>query len=294
MSPIRKQLRFAGVLPFSIVYKSSKEKHEELPDHLHDWWEILYIHRGKGTFFIEQSFFELEEGDLIIVPPNAVHRSILNKEERLTSTALFFSPAIPAYTIENQSILIDLFKKVKNNKSYHHKLDAPGRKVLERCCYDIYQETQGKKDYWEEFIAVEMMKLMIFMNRWMEDTTARQEQVPENLAWMKRVLDYIETHLHSKIRLEELAEIASISPVYFSRKFKHTVGMPVSQFLVMKRLLKAKELLQESDESIQVIAELTGYQSLPHFFKAFKKATGTTPHQYRKSYIESTLIIRGD
>ncbi|MGP3786331.1 cupin domain-containing protein [Paenibacillus sp. 1A_MP2] len=70
----------------------------ELPDHLHDWHEIIYVYRGKGTIFIDTGLEDMQEGDLFIIPGSTVHRALPDAGNPVTSSALFFSPGLLAST----------------------------------------------------------------------------------------------------------------------------------------------------------------------------------------------------
>lgn len=266
------------------MYNVTKGRKEELPDHSHEWCELIYIHSGHGTFFIDQSFIELEKGDLIFIPPNVIHKSILEEEETLTSSALFYSPTLPKLTSDNRMIILQTFMKAKEARMYRFKLNHDEQRVIERHYDNIHQEKTMMHSHWEELVLMHILTLMIQTSRWMEHSIAEKEVVPRNLAWLKSSLDYVEEHLHEPIRLEKLAKEANISPVYFSKKFKHTIGITISEFLSKKRLLKAREFLTQTDDSIQSIAEQLGYRTMPHFYRSFKKATGVTPALYRKKY----------
>ncbi|MFZ4451581.1 helix-turn-helix domain-containing protein [Salibacterium aidingense] len=287
MKPLVKQLDPEGILPFSLVYNQPKGNKEELPNHLHDWCEVIYIHEGSSIFFIDQTFYELKKGDLILVPPNVIHRSILESNAIVTSTALYFLPTSSIHETINHMILMELFLKAKKKKTFRHSLGPEEQRIVEKYLSNIHKEKKEMNEFWEEAAFTEIIQLMIRLNRWLDASASKVEKIPTNFVWMKRVLDYVEEHLSENIRLEELASEACLSPVYFSKKFKQTVGITVSDFLVKKRLLKAKELLKESDDSIQSIAERSGYQSMPHFYRSFKKEVGQTPSKYRKNSISN-------
>ena len=68
MEPVRKTFDSENDFPFFIAYKDTKTPNRELPDHLHDWYEIVYVYQGKGTFFIDQNLFQAEQGDIITIP----------------------------------------------------------------------------------------------------------------------------------------------------------------------------------------------------------------------------------
>ena len=284
MDPIRKTLSPVGTLPFSLMHNLTKGRKEELPDHSHEWCELIYIHSGKGTFFVDQTFIELEKGDLIIIPPNIIHKSILEDRETLTSSALFFSPTMSTLTTDQRMILFQTSVKAKEARIYRYKCTQNEQQFVEGHFNQIDQERTNRCTNWEETVSLQILMLVIQFKRWMEHSVEEQEIIPTNLTWLKASLDYIELNLHEPIRLDNLAKEANISPVYFSKKFKRTIGMTVSDFLFKKKVLKARELLVQTDESIQSIAEQLGYQTMPHFYRLFKKETGITPAAYRKKH----------
>ena len=65
--------------------------------------------------------------------------------------------------------------------------------------------------------------------------------------------------------------------------------MPFSEYLIGKRIQKAKELLLDDKLSIEEVAEKVGYNDYFYFLKSFKKNTGISPSKYRKSMIEKIL-----
>lgn len=95
-----------------------------------------------------------------------------------------------------------------------------------------------------------------------------------------RVLDYIGSNLDHEISVEQLASIASLSRFHFSRMFKAATGRSPSRFIGMRRLELAKSLLLEG-ASITQIAEVCRFSSASNFVRAFRRATGVTPAQYR-------------
>lgn len=98
-----------------------------------------------------------------------------------------------------------------------------------------------------------------------------------------RALIYIDNHFSEDISLGALAEQVSLSSYYFSRLFKKEVGMTFSDCIEHKRLNSAKHMLAESDKSILEISISVGYQQHSYFCKVFKKFTGQTPREYRRS-----------
>jgi AraC family transcriptional regulator len=99
----------------------------------------------------------------------------------------------------------------------------------------------------------------------------------------RRVRDYIEAHLSDELGLIELAKIAGLSPHHFGAAFKITVGKSPHQFAMERRIKHALELLVDEDLSIAEIAHAVGFSSHSHFTANFRRTTGLTPGQYRRS-----------
>lgn len=98
----------------------------------------------------------------------------------------------------------------------------------------------------------------------------------------KRVLNYIETHMHQDIGLAELASSVSLSAHYFTAAFKSTLGMPPYRYLLHRRVERAKELLLRADLPPAKIAEEVGFSSQSQFTTNFRKIVGTTPARFRR------------
>ncbi|MCR4940087.1 MAG: response regulator [Treponemataceae bacterium] len=102
---------------------------------------------------------------------------------------------------------------------------------------------------------------------------------------IQTMVDYIEKHLsENRISLQKLAsETAFMNSDYLGKLFKKETGYKFSDYLLEKRIEKAKQLLTETHSSIQQIAEQTGFEDNPSYFcQLFKKATGQTPGQFRQ------------
>lgn len=94
-------------------------------------------------------------------------------------------------------------------------------------------------------------------------------------------IDYIYSHIHSRITIAELADYLNLSESYLSKLFKKEMGIPLSQYILDIKIEKAKNLLQYSNYSIVDIANYLSFSSQSHFIQAFQKKIGLTPHKYR-------------
>ena len=96
--------------------------------------------------------------------------------------------------------------------------------------------------------------------------------------------DFIFSHLHDRITLEDLAAEADCNPNYLSQLFKECEGISISGYILQEKINRAKNLLIYSDYSYIVIATYLGFSSQSHLGTQFKKHTGYTLRQYREIY----------
>lgn len=97
----------------------------------------------------------------------------------------------------------------------------------------------------------------------------------------KHLLDYIEIHLDQDLSLPTLAQQAQVSLFHFCHLFKRTVGLSPHQYVLERRISKAKDLLKHTDRAIMEIGFAVGYQNQSHFSQAFRKVVGVSPKEYR-------------
>jgi AraC-like DNA-binding protein len=98
---------------------------------------------------------------------------------------------------------------------------------------------------------------------------------------MRRVREYVETHLSESIDLAALAGIAGLSLYHFARAFKQSAGVPPHHYLVERRVARAQEMLAQTKLSLAEVALATGFSDQSHFARHFRQTLGMTPGQFR-------------
>jgi AraC family transcriptional regulator len=115
----------------------------------------------------------------------------------------------------------------------------------------------------------------------------RPEQGPDGAlprARLRAVLDYVEERLDVGLSLGQMAAAAHLSVYHFARQFKAATGLPPHQYLIARRVERAKELLhQDGDFSLAEIAASCGFSDQSQFSLHFKNLVGVTPGQFRRS-----------
>lgn len=100
---------------------------------------------------------------------------------------------------------------------------------------------------------------------------------------LKRVLEYIDEHLSSKISLGDLATVAGLSRMHFASQFRAATGLRPHEYLLRQRIHRAQDLLLGSAMTIVEVALTVGFQTQAHFTTVFKRFVGDTPCQWRNA-----------
>jgi AraC family transcriptional regulator len=101
---------------------------------------------------------------------------------------------------------------------------------------------------------------------------------------LRAVVEYIEEHLDAGLTLEQMAAAAHLSAYHFARQFKAATGVPPHQYVIARRVERAKQLLQQDrDLSLTEIAACAGFSDQSQFSHHFKRVVGVTPGQFRRS-----------
>jgi AraC family transcriptional regulator len=98
---------------------------------------------------------------------------------------------------------------------------------------------------------------------------------------LRAVVEYVEEHLDAGLTLEQMAAMARLSPYHFARQFKAATGLPPHQYVILRRVERARQLLQaETDLSLAEVAACAGFSDQSQFCHHFKRLVGVTPGQF--------------
>ena len=251
--------------------------------HWHSYGEILLVGPGKmNVFRVNQSTYELVEGDFLLMWPMEVHEII--DADRKESLVIQFSNTF-------MNSLFDLQRIMHFYRNLH---------VL---CINAHPELVGKlrviadkmKEIWFEAgpdrelrCCILLMDFMLTLDRHRDefapelhggDTYSYTDTVMRR---MMTVTDYIKNNLTADdLSQAAMAEMAGISKDYFSRIFRSVTGTNYSRWLNMIRMEKATELLAYEEMTLTEVAMRSGFQSISSFNRVFRAEKGMAPGEYR-------------
>jgi len=285
MKPIRKPFKFDPIFPFEIVYKQLRTAQSELPEHLHDLYEIVYVHRGQGTIFIDNALYEQKPGDLFLIPGDTIHRAFPEASDPTISTALFFAPAlIRSEGFDDGYTPMRSFELARRRRQFKLAITEELRERTVSILQAIHAEMTAKQLGYRHSVLSYLQQLLIEVNRHPSSEPMDNANTRIGPHWMLDAMRVIEEDPVQAGGLAELSSKAGVTAEHFSRMFKQFTGMNLIDYVITKRIVRVKELLLSGSDNVEAVALACGFRSLPHFYTTFKKLTGMTPRAYRNSH----------
>jgi AraC family transcriptional regulator len=107
---------------------------------------------------------------------------------------------------------------------------------------------------------------------------------------LKQTLAYIEDHLSEDLSLSRIASVTGISSSHFKTLFRESAGVPVHQYVVQRRIDRAKDLLMEDKLSIAEIALATGFSHQSHLARHMRRSVGLSPRAMKRLFADAPSI----
>ena len=98
----------------------------------------------------------------------------------------------------------------------------------------------------------------------------------------RRIEEFIETNLEMPLPVERLAKVAGMSPSHFARAFRNVLRMTPHRYVMWRRVLRARELIQNSDAGLAEIAAAAGFSDQSHLSRTFQLNMGESPREFRR------------
>ena len=261
-----------GILPIRTSNKFFVKKHtltQRPYFHTHDFYELIYVHKGKCIQYIyTNNEMIIGEKALCVISPKGVHALA-----RSGKKDIIFKIAIPKELFDRVSQDIIKFEE-GDIKVFEHINEQ-----AEYCISKIMQECYAKADKWE--IASEKYLGILFLE-------LGRTYDKENEDTKDKIQEYLNLY-YRNASLYGFASFIGYSTGYAGRFVKKNTGQSFSDILSEFRLKKAKEMLTDTDMSIERIALSLGYKNTSGFYKQFCRSYGITPNEYRKTLSRNPL-----
>jgi AraC family transcriptional regulator len=153
--------------------------------------------------------------------------------------------------------------------------------ICRRICREISLRDRADRLY-VEMLAIDIAELLL---REYTTASARANRIPTaglTRSNTRRVVEYVEANLGRAVTIREMSEVAELSTHHFVRMFKRSLGFTPYQYLLERRVERAKELLHSKPPSLAEVGLSTGFSSQSHFTTVFHRAVGVTPAEFRR------------
>lgn len=277
--------KISSYLNSAISVLAREESFFQAPFHSHPELELVYIKESFGKRIIGNSVDNFESGDMVFLGSDIPHVWLndeiyyqnINKLKAKAIVVYFnkdiFGPAF--YEMKEAKKINSLFEKAKKGLSITGKTNKLIAEKLEQLVL--------KQDF---EVIIGLFEILSLLSENSDYNTINIETyTPTNDTFKKDrlsdVYQYIKDNYKKDISLDEISEIANLTPTSFCRMFKSKTRKNFIEYLNEIRVSNACKHLIETDMSVSEIAYECGYKTVSNFNKLFKKITGNTPKEYK-------------
>ncbi|MGL4949242.1 MAG: AraC family transcriptional regulator [Anaeroplasmataceae bacterium] len=238
--------------------------------HHHDHYEIIYIINGVLEYQVEGIKFNLYPGDFILISPKILH-SLLNSH-KCKRAIITITKKVLADLSSDKTNLFEVFEKSIQKRAYRIRMP-------ENLAYKLISNLDNlsdKKNFGSDLMQkFSLTKLLCKLNEYLNP----YDEIQLDNKLIYDITIFINENLDKDLRLEVICKKFHISNSYLSHSFKKELGIPISKYIIKKRLQKSKELLIK-DLSIYDVSLMCGIKDYNSFFRSFKSEYGITPKEY--------------
>ncbi len=235
--------------------------------HYHDHYEIYYLAKGNVRYFIDEEIYDLEEGDVVLIPPHVIHKTatLMNKSaERI----------LIAFT--NEFIMYPQNDRIFSCFDISYFKVPPVKELIRKAEKEYF----NKDRYSEDLIAGYIREILVTLERTVERKPYKENSL--NCSIIQQAVHYISENYHSELSLSMLSSEFALSESHFSRQFKMHTGFGVNEYIVTVRVKNAERMLLTTNLPVTQIAQNCGFNSSSYFAAVFKKIRGKSPISVRK------------
>ena len=251
-------------------YERSKGKFVMPSKHYHNLYEIYFLEKGSGNYFIDDKSYDIQAGDLVFIQPGTVHKTMYD-DIRVRHVIYCSKHFIPESVLETMSGMFPVYRN-------------PG---IEKDIKDFFFKIE--KEYYEKNVYSADLMRCFFQMMLIHIAKHKNESILLNVKndIVSEVAEFIKSNLQNQLSLSMVAEKYAITPQYLSALFKKKTGIGFQEYVYLLRMLKAEELLKSRTKiSIADVSERCGFNDSNYFSFMFKKNFGITPSEMRKKYIK--------
>lgn len=255
-------------------------------------YELLYIKEGVAQITVMDRIYDAKPGDIFLFKPKQRHSIFYKGDIPVRQPHIHFdllyqsdSPEVkvsfkPLHEITSEECVWfreDLCSAPPFDLPNHIRLQKP--LIFETMLLDLIQQYQSGLPYSQTYAKGAFIQLWIHLLR--EHQWSQTKHLHSHWEQLNKVKNYLNHHINEEITVDQLAEMANLSPYYFIHLFKNAFGISPVRYHQMAKIQKARELIQFTRLPLTEIGERVGFRSIHSFSRAFKQVEGVPPSFYR-------------
>lgn len=256
--------------------------------HTHNFFEVNYVMRGTCKMIFENETRILTAGQLCIIAPYSRHDVTIDDDSIVISLMLRKNTFETTFfkLLAQEDLLSTFFRNIlysKKESANYMLFSTDNSKEIKNAIKNIFMECHVYDSYSNTCVISRIHLLFSLLLRRYPNTIEFYDYQHNTSSYgsFTQVLQYIQNN-YQTVTLEQLSTTFHYNPSYLSRLIKKNTGQTLLDILTKHRMTKASDLLLHTHLKIEEIAALSGYQSIDHFSRLFKKLHGIPPQKYRQ------------
>lgn len=258
------------------IFHLNDMKKMEFSYHYHDFDKIVLFLSGDVTYSIEGRKYELKPYDIILVNAGEIHRPVIHSCHPYERIIIYVSSGFMQEYKDESYDLSRCFREAKAKHGNVLRIDNMEKSSLFAVCRELERSFSGKEYANELYQKVLFLEFMIWLNRALINNHVNYLENEVSNEKITAIIDYINSHMHEEVTVDDLADLFFISRSYLMHLFKAETGYSIGSYISEKRLLAAKTQIQNG-KSVTEACYACGFRDYSTFSRAFKKKFGTTP-----------------
>ncbi len=265
---------------FEIYYYSDIHM-KSTGSHTHDYYEFYFFINGDVSMIIGNNSYELNPGDLVLIPPNVPHYAVINNTDVYYQRFVFWiSKDYCNQLLRLSSAYGYIMQQASVNKHYVYHFDTIAFNAIQSKIFDLIREIHQDRYGKEAKVSNYVSDLVLDLNRATYESEHPMEY-KEAGGLYQNLLTYINAHLTDDISLDTLAEQFFLSKYHISHVFKAHLGISIKQYIIKQRLGLFKDYMRQNGEIGKAYLQC-GFANYSSFYRDFKNEYGISPNEYKQ------------
>ena len=254
----------------------------------HEPWELVYVDRGECGIVAGGERLRLKQGEMYFHKPHETHMlEVIKGIAPNIFIVTFFSRSPAMHYFEGRRLAASMSTKQHISAILHEASETfdlpfnnPKMQLL---------RLKESNSLWggEQTVRLRLELMLIEIIRSNHYYVARPKMFfPKEIItdeFSLKIIAFMEDHLYGKFTMDELSRTLSFGKTYISQYFTKSCGYSIIDYFNMMKINEAKRLIRESGHNFYEISEMLMFSNSHYFSTIFKKYTGMTPTQYKRS-----------